>query len=1084
MTDKKNNIKLKKEINGNNSHSQDVMPLIEKKIMFFKEVIQKTIIHVQKNKVLDILGITEVNMCVDKLIAINNQITDAYESTTTNSTPDSLINYLQLINNELSSLLKNYGTENIEDLLLICFGNNNKLTETDIESSKFDLMKKYFHPTGYKILNKKDDPKSKKIGEDSIDENTKNLECFDVLSSYKQFHMRVYGIKIYVYNSLSKKGLIIYGILDDVIVELLNNKYILKQQEDIKNNLPVEVEFHNESFDNFFKSLSLKDYLINSVCSDVYNKFAGYLSQNKAIHQKQISHVVKDFITDDMFSKRNTLIYLLIKSSAHENQYLAYLLYDLLSNETSGSGNVDTQEQTILFDSFTWYIKQYFKQAMKRTIQYTNELSNFDINKIPLEQQICLMNASDSVKEKAMMKLKEVKAKTEDSGSKARQYLDGLLKIPFGVYKREPIMNTMDTIKTQFKEIYNKHNVETMFPDIPKKDKYTSVEIFKYIKQINNDNEGVHKILTRLDDVHKSLNGLDKTELVSIVNKINVVLTKHETPVIKTTAKKSELKCEIDKFILSCKNPEHSNLLNDCHLVFSCNNQILRDDIVNLKSNIDKITDYMTSVRSTLDKSVFGHNKAKKQIERVIAQWINSKSGDNTGHVLGFEGNPGIGKTTLAKGLADCLKDENGESRPLALLAVGGDSNASTLVGHGYTYVGSTWGQLAQILIDKKCMNPIIVIDEPDKISKTEHGKEITGIFTHLLDPTQNSEFQDKYFSGIDLDFSKVLFILSYNDPNAIDKVMLDRVHRIKFDSLSLDDKIVITKKHLLPEIYKNIGLEDTITFTDETIKFIIKNYTMEPGVRKLKEAIFEIVGEVNLNILNNADVDVDLPIVLTIDDVKTKYFKDKREITTFKIHEESKIGVINALWANEMSMGGVLPLQVNFIPSSQFLSLTLTGSLGDVMKESISVSLTNAWNLTNPKRQLELIQRYNDAKANNVCGIHVNCTDLSTNKDGPSATTAFTVLIYSLFNDIKIKNYFGITGETSFDYNLTEIGGLEHKIIQSIPSGVKEFIFPGENKRDFDKIMEKYKDNEILKGIQFHCVSDIQTVFDLILEK
>lgn len=116
--------------------------------------------------------------------------------------------------------------------------------------------------------------------------------------------------------------------------------------------------------------------------------------------------------------------------------------------------------------------------------------------------------------------------------------------------------------------------------------------------------------------------------------------------------------------------------------------------------------------------------------------------------------------------------------------------------------------------------------------------------------------------------------------------------------------------------------------------------------------------------------------------------------------------------------------------------------------------------------------------------GLHIHCPDISTGKDGPSATTAFTVLLYSLFNNLKIKNYFGITGETSFDYQLTAIGGLEHKIIHSIPSGVTEFIFPEENKRDFEKLMEKYKDKEIIKGIKFHCIQTIEEVFDLILEK
>ena len=162
----------------------------------------------------------------------------------------------------------------------------------------------------------------------------------------------------------------------------------------------------------------------------------------------------------------------------------------------------------------------------------------------------------------------------------------------------------------------------------------------------------------------------------------------------------------------------------------------------------------------------------------------------------------GVGKTSLAKkGLANCLRDADGNSRPFAFIALGGSCNGSTLEGHSYTYVGSNYGSIVQILIDKKCMNPIILFDEVDKISKTENGKEITGILTHLLDSTQNNTFQDKYFSGVDLDLSKALFILSYNDVDSIDKILLDRVHRIKFDSLSVEDKIVICKHHLLPEL-------------------------------------------------------------------------------------------------------------------------------------------------------------------------------------------------------------------------------------------------------------------------------------------
>jgi len=1066
----------------------DINILVDKKIEFFKDIIQKTIIHVQKNKMLDILGISDVNNCLDRLNELNKKIKDFNNVNITNK--DILINNLQFINNELSGLLKNYGTENLEDLLLICFGNNNKITIDENEEQKFDLLKKYFHPTSYKVVvNKKDDNKTKNKKDDDYEDKFKNLDCKDIISNYKQLHMKVYGIKLFVHSIVLKKSLIIYGIVDNVIVDFLNNKYILNKQKNIIMNIPDEDDFKTDIFNKYISSLSLKDYLIFDNHTDVYNKFAGLLSQNINIHQKQISQIVKEFVTDDMYNKRNTLITLLIKSEKYENQYLAYLLYDLLSNDSNG--NVDTQEQIILFDSFPWSIKQCFKQAMKKTIQYTNELSNFDINKIPLEQQICLLKANDNVKEKAMMKLKEVKAKSEDSGTKARQYLDGLLKIPFGVYKREPILNIMNDTRVLFKDIIKKNNLDKIFPEFINKEKYTSIEIIKYIKKIQGENSIDNKN-EQLNKIKEYLMIGDKKKLSNNIISINNLYKSHnlkEKNIKYHTLNKEQIKTEINNFIDFCKKPENEILLNNtisqfiicCSLNQTLNQIDINNNITKISGNINQITDYMTSVKETLNKAVHGHDKAKKQIERIIGQWIN---GEQKGACFGFEGNPGIGKTTLAKGLADCLKDENGVSRPFSLIALGGDSNASTLIGHSYTYVGSTWSQIIQILMDKKCMNPIIVFDEVDKISKTEHGKEITGILTHLLDPTQNDCFQDKYFSGIDIDLSKVLFILSYNDVGSIDRILLDRVHRIKFESLSIEDKVVICNNHLLPEIYKKVGLEDTIHFSDETIKFIIEEYTLEPGVRKLKEKIFEIVGEINLNILKNLNSNINLPITITKDDIKNNYFKDKYETKIYKIHTESKIGIINALWANQLSQGGVLPLQSSFIPSNKFLDLVLTGSMGDVMKESISVSLTNAWNLTSLERQKYLIQKYNDPKNNNVCGIHIHCPDISTKKDGPSATTAFTVLIYSLFNDIKIKNYFGITGETHFGFYLTEIGGLQEKIIHSIKSGITEFIFPKENEKDFIKIMEKYKDNEIIKGIKFHSVSHINEVFDLILEK
>ena len=263
----------------------------------------------------------------------------------------------------------------------------------------------------------------------------------------------------------------------------------------------------------------------------------------------------------------------------------------------------------------------------------------------------------------------------------------------------------------------------------------------------------------------------------------------------------------------------------------------VQDKINNINDRNKNITTNIKNINNVLDNSIYGHTDAKRQVERIIGQWI---TGKQSGYCFGFEGPPGVGKTSLAKkGLAYCLKDEDGKPRPFSFIALGGSSNGSTLSGHNYTYVGSTWGKIVDILMEKKCMNPIIFIDELDKVSKTEHGKEIIGILTHLVDTTQNMSFQDKYFNGIDLDMSKVLFIFSYNDVSMIDRILLDRIHRIKFDYLTIIDKQNIVKKFILPEIFDKMGIEDIIYFTDDVVTYIIDNYTNEAGVRKLKEILF-----------------------------------------------------------------------------------------------------------------------------------------------------------------------------------------------------------------------------------------------------
>ena len=1057
----------KKDLNAKNIN--EMMPQIEKKIDFFKDVIQKTVIHVQKNKFLDILGISDVCSCIERLGELSKKINEFNDH---KSNYDTIVNGLQTINNELSTLLKNYGTESLDDFLIICFGNNNKVAMDKEDINKYELLRKYFHPTSYKIVSGKKD-------------EMKNLSCSDVISSYKQFHMKVYGIKVNIYNPVLKKGLIVFGYVDDVVMDFLNSKYISIIKENVNKNLPKDDDFSSDAFNKYIASLILKDYLICDDEHEIYSKFAGTISQINVIKQKQISQAVKDFISEDMYNKRSTLINLLIRSSNYDNQYLAYLLYDLLSNDSNGT--VDTQEQTLLFDSFPWTIKQYFKQAMKKTIQYTNDLSNFDINKIPLEQQICLLKANDTVKEKAMMKLKEVKAKSEDSGSKARQYLDGLLKIPFGVYKREPILDIMENSRVHFKDLCKKYS----FTDIPNKEKYTSIEVLNYVKKIQNISETTSKT-EKIQKIKEYLAIGDRSKLIENNKILDGILKKYKLPRSKySNLNKDGLSARaidiIDSFIDEDEDEDKlilNDIIQEFYEVSNINQPLtnvkIKNDIQQINTNMNKITTYMKEVRSSLNKAVYGHEKAKKQVERIIGQWLN---GQQDGYCFGFEGAPGVGKTSLAKqGLSNCLKDDKGVSRPFAMIQMGGDSNGSTLHGHNYTYVGSTWGSIVQILIDKKCMNPIIFIDEVDKISRTENGKELIGILTHMLDPAQNECFQDKYFTGIDIDLSKALFILSYNDASLIDKILLDRVHRIKFNSLSLEDKLIISKNHLLPEIYKKIGLEDMIEINDDVLKYIIDEYTCEAGVRKLKEILFEIVAEINLDVLNNFDKEYELPIKITIDDIKKKYFKDKRENIIRKVPDESLVGYANGLYATSLGNGGTLPIHAKFFPSEHFLELKLTGLQQDVMKESMHIALTIAWNLT-PDNKKQLIRNLYDGE-NNKCGINIHPGDGSVQKDGPSAGGIITIVLYSLLNDVPIKARFAMTGEIQMSGHVTAIGGLNHKILGSLKAGVKEYIYPKENKKDFDEFYEKYKDDERLKDIKFYEVDHISEAMELILEK
>ncbi len=270
-------------------------------------------------------------------------------------------------------------------------------------------------------------------------------------------------------------------------------------------------------------------------------------------------------------------------------------------------------------------------------------------------------------------------------------------------------------------------------------------------------------------------------------------------------------------------------------------NKYIETGITLETSKPEEITKYLVDVKQRLDDSVYGHTETKSTLLEIVASWITNPKATPT--VIGLQGPPGTGKTTLIKdGVAKAL------NRPFSMMALGGATDASYLEGHGYTYEGSTWGRLAGILMETKCMNPVIFMDELDKVSETKRGEEIIGILTHLVDYSQNNYIQDKYFAGIPLDFSKALFIFSFNDESKINPILKDRIHVIRTESSDKDSKLVIAKQYLIPSILNNVKFnKDDIIFTDETIKMLIEKYTEnESGVRNLKRCLESIIMKLN----------------------------------------------------------------------------------------------------------------------------------------------------------------------------------------------------------------------------------------------
>jgi hypothetical protein len=736
-------------------------------------------------------------------------------------------------------------------------------------------------------------------------------------------------------NSNITKIIVIQGIFkDDLLNIAINNKFIQEKYNKLKADLSFNILNIPSYFkNNYLKIISLRDIIVMSsedIMEDIKKKFNDF----KTIQIKSLLPLINEFLLASKYRKIDILTLLLMSND--DDHKIAFILFDVF--KTKDKKDVATE----VYQSLHYSIREMLDNSGDRLNKEESELMKITESDIPYERRISLINSDDSVKIKAMEKLKAMKSSFQGD-AKAQSWLDGLLKIPFNVYNYNSILN----FKSEFIKRFN-------------------IKLFSD------------------DDINKHIMTLDKTDM----NRI-----------------------EWEEYTL---------------------NKTL----------------YLKDVRSTLDKVVYGHMEAKIQLERLFAQWIN---GNMKGAVLGLQGPPGTGKTSLAKnGLSQCLKDNNNMPRPFAFLPIGGSVNGSTLVGHNFTYVGSTWGRIADILMTSGCMNPIIFIDEVDKVSHTEHGREIISILTHLTDSTQNDEFEDKFFSGIKLDLSKALIVFSFNDPNLIDPILRDRITIIETKALSIKEKLTIIKDYMLPEICSDVGFNcNEIIFSDDIITFMIETYTNEAGVRKIKEKIVEIIRDINLNRFHKPEHYI-LPIVITKEYIM-ELFENKPKVRVKTIHSKPEVGTVNGLYASSAGgIGGITPIQVMKFPATKMLELNITGKAGDVMKESVEYSLKNAYSLLSKEKQDVIIS---DANNKNIFGLHIHFPDGATPKDGPSAGLAITLAFYSILSGIPVKNDICMTGEIDLRGMAGIIGGLEAKLNGGKKAGCKVALIPKDNMEDLERI-------------------------------
>lgn len=462
----------------------------------------------------------------------------------------------------------------------------------------------------------------------------------------------------------------------------------------------------------------------------------------------------------------------------------------------------------------------------------------------------------------------------------------------------------------------------------------------------------------------------------------------------------------------------------------------------------------LENAQKVLDKDHYGMEKVKERILEHLA--VLKLKGDMKSPIVCLYGPPGVGKTSLAKSIAEALK------RKYVRVSLGGLHDEAEIRGHRRTYIGAMPGRIIQNIQKAESSNPVFVLDEIDKVSADYKGDPSSALL-EVLDPEQNMAFHDNYLD-VDFDLSKVLFIATANNLNAIPRPLLDRMELIELSGYTQEEKVEIACRHLVPKELENHGLsEKQFILNKKTASKLIDSYTRESGVRELDRVIAKLMRKVAKNVATDAQYNVQLTNEDLIEYLGApRYNRDKYEGNDYA-------GVVTGLaWTQ---VGGEILFIEASLSKSKSPKLTLTGNLGDVMKESAVLALeyikshADLFNIPS-----SMFDEYN---------VHIHIPEGAIPKDGPSAGITMVTALVSAFTKRKVKRKTAMTGEITLRGKVLPVGGIKEKILAAKRAGIKDIVLCEENKKDIDEIKQSY-----LKGLDFHYVNDIKEVVDFALLK